>query len=460
MDQGLYGTVAEIGAGQEVARWFFRVGGAAGTIAKTISAYDMTFSDAIYGKCKRYVSRERVRVMLSYEFELIQERLDQKRGESSRFFAYGATVATRSFTRQTDGNGWIGLRLQQKPRTPPSDILVHVRLFDNESVQQQEALGILGINLLWAASKFGTDAHAIVDELMDELNRRRVEIDVVLFQGPDFEHVDNRIINLSLVEKNLASVVFFAPDGEVRHGTELLYKRAVLIERGRFGPVTNVNLDVLHTAREVFADSLKEDDGEILEIMEITMNNLLGHSGIDYGDFMARLDILNSLGKTVMVSEYGEFYKLTAHLNRYTSCSIGFAMGVALLKELFKEKYYTELPGGILESFGRLFKSNVRLLIYPAFDEKTGELLTAYNLEVEPHLQHLIAHLRTNKVILSLPTENPKPYSLTSEFLADQIREGDPVWKTRVTPEVARIIEEKGYWGCKPDSGSASLDPV
>ena len=452
MDPALYGTVAEIGAGQEVARWFFRVGGASGTLAKTMSAYDMKFSDAIYGEADQYVSRQRLRKMLSTEYDLIVERLDEERGERSRFFCYAATVATRSFSRQTDGHGWIGVRMQKHPRTPPSDILVHVRLFDEENVQQQEALGTLGINLLWAAAHFGDDYEKIANCLMDTLSRNHIEIDVMLFDGPDFEHLDNRIINLSLVEKNLSSAVIFSPQGTVQHASELLYKRPVILERGRFGPVTNVNEEMISTARSAFAKNLGLEESEILEIMEISLNNLLDAGEINHEDFLARLDILTALGKTVMVSEYGAFFRLAAYLNRYTHAPVGFVLGVALLREIFDRKYYTDLPGGILESFGRLFKSNVRMFAFPALVEETGELLTANNLKVADHLKHLFIHLRENEVILPLETDNPKPLSLTSAYLADQIRSGDPNWKTRVTPVVAQIIEGKGYWGCKrPD---------
>ena len=330
LDPQLYGTIAEIGAGQEVARWFFRVGGASGTVAKTMSAYDMKFSDAIYGEADQYVSRQRLREMLGVEYDLIVERLDKERGESSKFFCYAATVATRSFSRKTDGHGWIGVRMQQNARTKPSDILVHVRLFDEEIYQQQEALGNLGINLLWACSKCGADFNQVVDSLMDGLSRHRIEIDVVLFDGPDYEDLDNRVINLSLVEKNLTSAVIFSPKGEVQHASELLYKRPVILERGKFGPVTSVNQEMIDTARKAFAEHLELEQTEILEIMEITLNNLLAQGEIDQEDFLARLDILTSLGKTVMVSEYGEFFRLAAYLNRYTHAPIGFVLGVVL----------------------------------------------------------------------------------------------------------------------------------
>ncbi|QXD24733.1 TonB-dependent receptor [Opitutia bacterium ISCC 51] len=449
MDPALYGTIAEIGAGQEVARWFFRVGGASGTVAKTMSAYDMKFSDSIYGEAEQYVSRERLREMLGVEYDLIVERLDEERGESSKFFCYAATVATRSFSRQTDGHGWIGVRMQQNPRTPSSDILVHVRLFDEDNLQQQEALGTLGINLLWACSKFGDDYSKVIDSLMNGLTRNRTEIDVVLFDGPDYSNLDNRLINLSLVEKQLTSAVIFSPQGTVQHASELLYKRPVILERGKFAPVTNVNEEMIETARAAFAKNLELEESEILEIMEITMNNLLGSGGIDHDDFLARLDILTGLGKTVMISEYGEFFRLAGYLNRYTHAPVGFVLGVALLREIVDQKYYTDLPGGILESFGRLFKSNVRMFAFPALDEETGELLTADNLKVADHLKHLYLHLRENEVILPLETENPKPLSLTSAYLADTIRSGDESWKTRVTPFVAQKIEANGYWGCR-----------
>jgi hypothetical protein len=303
--------------------------------------------------------------------------------------------------------------------------------------------------LLWACSTFGDDYSKVVDSLMNGLTRNRTEIDVVLFDGPDYANLDNRLINLSLVEKQLTSAVIFSPQGTVQHASELLYKRPVILERGKFAPVTNVNEEMIETARAAFAQNLELEESEILEIMEITMNNLLGSGGIDHDDFLARLDILTALGKTVMVSEYGAFFRLAAYLNRYTHAPVGFVLGIALLREIVDQKYYTDLPGGILESFGRLFKSNVRMFAFPALDEETGELLTADNLKVADHLKHLYLHLRENGVILPLETDNPKPLSLTSAYLADTIRSGDESWKTRVTPFVAQKIEANGYWGCR-----------
>lgn len=449
LDQSRYGTIAEIGAGQEVARWFFRVGGAAGTVAKTMSAYDMTFSDAIYGESEQYVSRQRLRVMLKHEYGLLEERLGEIRGKESRFFSYAATVATRSYSRRSDGHGWLGVRFQLKPQTPASDILVHARVFDEENYEQQETLGILGINLIWAASKYGVDADRIVDALMDGLSRRRVEIDVVLFDGPDYKHVDNQLITVSLVEKNLTHVVFFSPEGGIKHGTELLYKRPVVIERGRFAPVTEINLKMMESGRNAFQKHLGADDSAVLEIMEISLNNLLGTKGIDHDDFLARLDILTRLGKTVMVSNYGEFYKLAAHINRYTREPIGFVLSVILLRELFDSKYYTDLPGGILESFSKIFESNVRLLAFPAKEETSEEVLTVESLKVAAKLQDLYAYLLSNEILLPLDSKDPQPVALNPEDLRETIRRGDASWKTKVTPFVAQMIEGKGYWGSK-----------
>src|SRR5580658_9818628 len=205
LDQTTYGTFAEIGAGQEVAHWFFRVGGAAGTIAKTMSAYDMTVSDAIYGPTERYVSRKRLTSMLDQEFAKLQGRLREKRGESTRFFVFADTVAARSFSRRDDCHGWLGVRFQPKPQDEPSQIIIHVSLIDGENIQQQEALGIIGVNLVYGALTKFDHPTELIQSLLDNLTRERVEVDMIEFSGPHFRQIDNRLMSLQLVQQGLTN---------------------------------------------------------------------------------------------------------------------------------------------------------------------------------------------------------------------------------------------------------------
>src|SRR5277367_5685915 len=275
LDPLFYGTFAEIGAGQEVARWFFKVGGAAGTISKSISAYDMAVSDAIYGRGKRYVSRERLQGMLDYEHGLNLERLQSARRDSTAFFAFAKTVAARNYQGTNECHGWMGVKYQAHPRDGDSQIIIHVRMLDNENDLQQETLGIVGVNLLYGAFFLHHKPESLLESLLDNLSTERLEIDMVEFSGIEFRHVDNRVMSLKLVQLGLSGAAMFGPSGEVLQPAEILRKKPVLVERGSFRPVTKVNIDMLRSARERFSSELKVESGEVVELMEITMRNLL-----------------------------------------------------------------------------------------------------------------------------------------------------------------------------------------
>ncbi len=384
LDNTKYGTFAEIGAGQEVARWFFRVGGAAGTIAKSISAYDMTVSDAIYGPSPRYVSRSRLETMLEYEFRLLTERLAVKRGENTRFFAYADTVAAKSFTRQDDSNGWMGIRFQAQPGAEPSQIILHVSLLDRENLLQQEAIGILGVNLIHAALYETGGSVALIRTLLDDLSTERVEVDLIEFSGPAFAQVDNRLMSLELVHCGLSSAAMFTADGKVVQPAEAFYKKPILLIRGSFRPVTNVTVDMLNCSLAQFVQEPANAGEQVMVVTEMTLNNLLTGDAIDNRDFLDRVDILGTLGRPVLITNFGEFYRLANYLQRKTTKLIGLVMGVPTLREIFEEKYYTHLAGGILESFGRLFKNDLKVYAYPFRDANTKAIITAGNLRVAP----------------------------------------------------------------------------
>jgi len=393
LDPSKYGTFAEIGAGQEVARWFFRVGGASGTIAKTISAYDMQVSDAIYGKCERYVSRQRLLTMLDHEYSLLQERLSAKRGADTRFFAFAETVAAQGYIRRDECHGWMGVRFQTEPEVEFSQVIIHIRMLDAENLQQQEALGIAGVNLVYGAMYLRDDVEVMVKSLLDDLTSERIEVDMIKFSGPAFAKVDNRLMALKLVQHGLTKAAMFTADGEVVNAAEMLHKKAILVERGSFRPVTNVTLDMLRSAQAQFVQEPGVQGEEVLVLMEMTLRNLIDDGEINHQDFLDRIDILSTQGKMVLISNYGAFHRLASFLFRYTKKRIGIVMGVPTLREIFDEKYYTDLEGGILESFGRLFKNDLKLYVYPLLEPATKVLITAANLRVEPHLQHLYDYL-------------------------------------------------------------------
>jgi hypothetical protein len=365
LDAEIYGTFAEIGAGQEVARHFFQAGGAAGTIAKSMSAYDMKFSDDIYGKAKRYVSRERLLQMLDHEYQLLTERLNEVRGDRTTFFVYANTVAAASYKSSADCHGWMGIRFQLRPHAPPSDIIIHVRMWDKTSVSQQDALGISGVNFVYGAFLLHTDVETFIVSLADNLGIERIEVDMLEFQGPDFAHIENRAVCLHLVKHGLTNAVLYSPDRHVLQPSEVLYKKALLVERGSFRPVTNVNLDMLECAGAQFLQEEKNRNEEVVVLLELTMHNLLAEGELNLNDFLARVDTLAALGHHVLISNYSEFFRLTDYFRRFSKKMVGIVLGINNLLEVFNEKYYESLAGGILEACGRLFKEGTKMYVYP-----------------------------------------------------------------------------------------------
>jgi hypothetical protein len=454
LDPVKYGTFAEIGAGQEVARWFFRVGGAAGTIAKAMSAYDMTFSDAIYGPSDRYVSRRRLQTMLDHEYELLVERLGEQRGARTKFFVFADTVATRSYSRQEPGHGWLGIRFQTEPLAPPSEVTIHVRLTDGETDKQQEALGVVGVNLVYAAIFHHADPSAMIHSLLDNLTRDRAEIDMIEFSGPAFRSIDNRLMSLELVQHGLTDAAMFTADGKVVQPSDVLYKKCVLIERGSFRPVTKVTVDMLKCALAQFVQEPAVHGEDVVVLLEMTLKNLRDDGdAIDAQDFLDRADILAALGQTVLISNYGEYHRLAAYLFRYTRKLIGIVMGVPTLRELFEEKYYADLEGGILESFGRLFKNDLKVYAYPLLDATTNALITAGNLRVAPHLRHLCAYLVENRLIESIRDFDHRCLPIFSRDVLARLRAGDATWETMTPPEVAELITRRRLLGYFANDG-------
>jgi hypothetical protein len=447
LDKSKYGTFAEIGAGQEVARWFFRVGAAAGTIAKSISAYDMVVSDAIYGPTDRYVSRRRLMAMLDHEYQLLVERLQEKRGSHTKFFAFANTVTVRSFRQREESHGWMGIRFQTEPEGAPCDIWIHVRMLDRERLQQQEALGVMGVNLIYGALYLHQDPATLITSLMDSLTSERAEVDMLRVCGPAFAKLDNRLLALELVRQGLANAAMFTADGEVVQAAEVLYERPILVERGTFRPVTKVTIDMLRCAEAQFCHEANVQGEASIVLTEMTMKNLLTEGKIDPQDFLDRADLLAALGKNVLISSYGEYYRLAAYLFRYTKKMIGIVMGVPTLRELFDERYYADLEGGILESFGRLFKNALKLYVYPVQDGPTGSIVTASTLVVAPHLRHLYAYLLENRFIENIHHFDQACLSIFSKDVLAKIQRGNPEWETMVPPEVARIIRERGLFG-------------
>lgn len=447
LDDSRYGSFAEIGAGQETVRWFFQAGGAAGTIAKSISAYDMAVSDAIYGKCARYVCRDRLEAMLNYEYDLTLERLATSRGGHTAFFSFANTVSARNYHGTNECHGWLGVRFQAEPGARASEIIIHVRMLDSENALQQEALGLVGVNLVYGACFLSDAPDLLVQSLLDGLSTDRLEVDMVDFSGAIFEQVDNRIMSLRLVQLGLSGAAMFAADGRVLQPSEHLRKKPVLVERGRFRPVTHVNIDMLESALSTMETEAGAESEQTVAIMEMALKNLNAGGEVDLDDFISRAEVLEAAGYTVLISDFPEYHRLATYLSRNTSGRIGLTMGAHSLAELFDESYYQNLPGGLLEGFGRLLKNKVKLYIYPYRDPATGQLITVDNLEIPDRLRHLYQHLRDNGYITQLERFNESYLDIFSPEVLEKIVSGQSGWEHQVPDVVADKIKRQKLFG-------------
>ncbi len=414
-----------------------------------MSAYDMQFSDAIYGTTDRYVSRARLQTMLDHEYSLLIERLDQKMGDERTFFVFADTVAARSFKQHNESHGWLGMRFQSEPRGEPSQIIIHVRMLDEANVDQQEALGIIGVNLIYGAF-YDHQPEKLIASLHENLPPERIQVDMIKFSGPAYAKVDNRLMSLQLVSQGLTNAVMFTADGETVQPAEIFHKKAIIVERGSFRPVTYATNDMLEGARQIFLSLPGAKEEDLVVLMEMTLENLLSEGQLNHADFLARVDILGSLGRTVLISKFGEYYRLAGYLSRYTNKMVALVMGVPSLDEIFDEKYYLNLEGGILEALGRMFKSGLKLLVYPVEDEKTGELLTATQLEVAPNLRHLYQYLIENGFIQEITNFNREYLKIFPPDVLAKMQAGDPTWERMVPPEVSRMIKARQFFGYRP----------
>jgi hypothetical protein len=450
LDRRIYGSFAEIGAGQETASLFFKAGGASGTIAKTMSAYDMTFSDAIYGpeESGRYVVESRLEKMLSKEYSLLEKRLAEKRGADSLFFAFANTVVALNYKKNNEAHGWIGIRFQLEPEGGYNDVVIHVRMLDNDNVAQQQALGIIGVNLIYACFFYSQTPDFLLKSLMDDLTRDRIEIDMIRFSGADFMHVDNRLMSLYLVKNGFTDAALFGADGGVLQPSEAFYKKHVLLMRGRLRPITNLHIDLVDNGMKQFLAEPDVDQNRVVLVSELTLHNLQSdsESGIDEKDFLDRVDILCSLGHMVMISNYHEYFKLVSYLSGLTRLKIGLLLGIPSLQAVFDETHYEFLPGGILESFATLFSRNVKLFIYPTL-RSDNTIYTCENFEIPQHLQPLYQYLLLNDKIEDIRNYHLDNLRWTTDEVLGMVQRGEQGWEKLVPPQVAEIIQERCLFG-------------
>lgn len=451
LDQNKYGTIAEIGAGQEVSRCFFRAGGAAGTIAKTISAYDMSFSDAIYGEeeHKRYVSESRLNKMLDKEFGLVIRRVSHRRPKTSTFFAFADTVTARSYSQQGECHGWMGIKFQVKPGAEPCQILIHIRMLDESHNQQQEAVGILGVNLIYGAFQYHNRLDDLIHSLGDNLEWGRLEVDLIRFTGPHFENVDNRLMALKLVQMNLANAVVFGKDQQTLvHPSELFYDRDILVMRSLFKPVTNVSQDMMTSGMEIFCRVPDVNAERAIIAPEISLIGMRNQKAFDMQDILNRVYCLNLLGYPVIVSNYLRYFRMRDYLGRYTRKKVAFVLGIPNLKNLFNEAYYEGFAGGIIGAFASLFDRETLLFVYPMRSgDDPDEIITSENFPVPEDLKYFYYHLQANNKILPVEKYINANMHIWPEDVLQKIKKGPSGWQNAVPEPVATAIVQRGMFG-------------
>ncbi|HZJ21543.1 MAG TPA: TonB-dependent receptor [Pricia sp.] len=449
LNPDIYGTFSEIGAGQETARNFFRSGGASGTIAKAMSAYDKDFSDAIYGieEDGRYVTQPRLKKMLTHEMQLMEERISRETHPDRLFFSYANTVATIDFSKRYKGHGWLGIRYQLDPQQKDYDeIVLHIRFKQNEARLQQETLGVVGTNLIYGAFYKYHKPRKLLKYLYDHIDKDTIEIDMVNFSGPNFKDVDNRLMSLQLIRNDMTDAVMFGPDGNNLLPATLLYKKNILALRGSFRPVTKVNMDMFHKSYDIFLRDQTVDEERTIVIFEITLSNLKASGEIDERDFMDRAELLGALGHTVMISKFQEYYRLVEYFNNYTKEKIGLTMGVNNLIDIFDEKYYRHLSGGILEAFGKLFFKDLQVYLYPMKNTDTGQIMTSNNIKVHPRMKELYKFFKYNGKVMDIIDYDPEIMHIFSRDVLKKIINDEEGWEEMLPKGIAETIKEKNLF--------------
>ena len=450
LNENIYGTFVEIGAGQEVARHFYRVGAASGTIAKSMSAYDKSFSDSIYGKEEdsRYVTQNRLDKMLTHEMNLLEKRISRKKYPNKFFFVYANTVATIDFVKKFKGHGWMGIKFQTDPNDDYSEIKLHLRFHQNEAKLQQESLGIMGVNLIYGAFYKHNEPLKLMKYLYDHIDDQSIEIDTINFSGPLFKDVDNRLISLELVRLGMTDAVVFDETGTNVLPAQVLYKKNILTLRGSYRPITKVNEEMFKKSLEAFLEEKGVKKENTIVLLEITLSNLRSAGDIDDSDYLDRAKLLCSLGHMVMISNFSEYYKLVKYLTRYTKKQLGLTMGVTNLIEIFDEKYYDVVKGGILEAFGNIFKNNMKIYLYPVLDKQKDTVIDSTNLKLEDNMKEFYKYFKVNDKIRDL--EFNKDYlNIYSKDVLKQIKNKTPGWEDKLPEGVSDLIIKKKMFGYK-----------
>jgi len=450
LNDPIYGTFAEIGAGQEVARNFFQAGAAAGTIAKTMSAYDKTYSDAIYGieESGRYVSESRLYKMLDHEWSLMEERLAQSRPDAT-FFVFADTVQAINYTRTIKGNGWMGLRFRLRPDGPFNDLVIHVKMLDTNNRLQQEAIGVLGVNMIYACFYYNQDPERMVRSLVDNI-KDRVSIDLLRIYGEDFEYFDRRLLSLYLIKHKLTSVAMFNIDKSSIHASEFLYRGSLMVIRGNFRPPTLVTQDVIASSFEQFKEETQAEENKLNLMMEMTMDYLKTDTGqVNEKDFLDRADMLSTLGHNVLLSDCSNHEMLINYLSDYRINHLGLVIGARELENIISEKYESNQDGRLLVAFGELFSKNIRVYVYPALNPENHELLTAENLKIPDGIKFLYQYLLDSLQVVPVKIFNKDLLHIYPSDVLNDIRNGVSGWTEKVPQKLAKLIISKKLFGFK-----------
>jgi len=447
IDSKYYGAIAEIGGGQETARHLFQAGGASNTVAKSISAYDKLFSDHFYnqGAQSRYVAEDRVKKMVDYEYSELIEILDTK--NNKKFFAFANTVETLNFTKTNQGNGWLGIAVEGSERYNPNKFFIHVKLHENDSLLQQYTLGALGINLIYSGLFHWEDPRNVLLSLLDNLDADRVEVDYIYVEGPDMEWVDNRLLNLMLVSNNMTPAIMFDQSGKVQQPSDMLHKKNVVLLRGNFRPINNLGLEFIHDSLAIFKRDEDYKPDNTIAFCEISLNSLMQDEKVDEKDFLHRVDLLNMMGQSVMISRFTRFFKLVNYFGQFKMIKLRIVIGFPTFEKILDGSYYTDLRGGLLESMGALFQDNVKVYLYPYINQDSGEVVYPEDSHFSEENRLLWQYLNVTKKILVLNSIPPKSLEIKSEHITKLIENGDDSFANYVPQEVFNHIKYNKLFG-------------
>lgn len=452
LDPSIYGTISEIGGGQEVSRHFFQAGGASGTIAKTISAYDKTFSDTLYNKSGsgRYVSEGRLEKMLKKEYNELISTLEENRGKDTKFFVFGNTVETLNYHKTNQGHGWLGVRFRLDPKKEPNTVIIHVNLLENDGILQQYTLGALGVNLVYACFNHYDKPNSFLRSLMENLDRERTEVNYITMRGPDMDYVDNRLLGVQLVKNKMTMAVMFDRRGQVQQPSDMLYKKNVIVLRGTFRPITYVGFDMLKTSVGLCRKEADYHKDDTIVLCEMNLERLMRKGDdIDEKDFLDRVDLLNGMGQYVMVSGFFEFYKLSDYFSSFKLKALRMLLGANTLEKIFDEFHYQDMNGGLLQAMGMLFNEKTKLLIYPFKKKDSNELITTESFYLPVKYRHLYEHLISNSFIVPITGYRKNILGIYSKEVLKKIQEGDQTWEEDVPKYISEMIKTRKLFGYK-----------